>query len=198
MQSVMPSNTYRQSPTERNLHILRSARSSVQETARQCANEYWTELSDKIQTASASGNIRGMYEGIIEAISKTAPLKSASGEKITDKHQQLERWVKHYSELYATENVVSAQVLDAIDDLPVMEELDSVPTLEDLSKAVNSLSSGRAPGSDGIPPDLIKHCKTTLLQPLHKLLCQCWHERSIPQDMRDSKIITLYSLQKQG
>ncbi len=54
--------TYRQSPTERNLHILRSARSSVQKTAMQC------ELSEKIQTASASGNIRGVYEGINEAI----------------------------------------------------------------------------------------------------------------------------------
>ncbi len=122
---------------------------------------------------------------------KAAPLKSASGEKITDKNQQLERWVEHYSELYATENIVSAHALDAIDDLPVIEGLDLVPTLENLSKAINSLSSVRAPGSDGIPPDLIKHWKTTRLQPLHELLCQCWQKRSIPQNM-DPKIITLY------
>ena len=60
-------NTYRQTSTERNLHILRSARNKVQQTARRSANEYWTELSDDIQTASGSGNIRGMYEGINKA-----------------------------------------------------------------------------------------------------------------------------------
>ena len=52
--------------------------------------------------------------------------------------------------------------------------------------------SGKAPGNDGIPPDLIKHCKTTLLLPLHEVLFQCWQEGAVPQDMRDSKSITVY------
>ena len=41
-------------------------------------------------------------------------------------------------------------------------------------------------------PDLIKYCKTTLLLPLHEVLCQCWQEGAVSQDMRDSKIITIY------
>ena len=73
-----------------------------------------------------------------------------------------------------------------------MEELDNEPTNDELSKAINSLASRKAPGSDGIPPDLIKHCKTTLLQPLHNVLCACWKEGAVPQDMRDAKIVTLY------
>jgi len=27
---------------------------------------------------------------------------------------------------------------------------------------------------------------------LHEVLCQCWKEEAVPQDMRDAKIITLY------
>ena len=73
-----------------------------------------------------------------------------------------------------------------------MDELDSEPSVEELSKAIDSLASGKAPGNDGIPPELIKHCKTTLLLPLHEVLCQCWQEGTVPQDMRDSRIITLY------
>ena len=76
--------------------------------------------------------------------------------------------------------------------VPTMDELDSEPLVEELSKAIDSLASGKAPGNDGIPPVLIKHCKTTLLLPLHEVLCQCWQEGAVPQDMRDSKIITLY------
>ena len=36
---------YKQSTSERNLQILRAARNKVQQTARRCANEYWTQLS---------------------------------------------------------------------------------------------------------------------------------------------------------
>ena len=73
-----------------------------------------------------------------------------------------------------------------------MEELDKEPTLEELSKAIDSLASGKAPGSDGIPPDLLKHCKTTLLHSLHVFLCQCWQEGAELQDMQGAKIITLF------
>ena len=41
-------------------------------------------------------------------------------------------------------------------------------------------------------PDLIKHSKTKLLLPLHEVLCQCWQEGAVPQDTRDSNIITIY------
>ena len=87
---------------------------------------------------------------------------------------------------------MSPAALDVIECLPTMDELDSEPSVEYLSKAIDSLASGKAPGNDGIPPDLIKHCKTTLLLPLHDVFCQCWQEGAVPRDMRDSKIITLY------
>ena len=186
---------YKRVPSKQNLQILRAARNKAQQTARHCANEYWTELSEVIQTAAITGNIRGMYDGIKTAMgpvqNKTAPLKSSTGEVITDKGQQMERWVEHYADLYSRQNVVTSAALDAIECLPTMEELDTEPTVEELSKAIDSLAAGKAPGSDGIPPDLVKHCKTTLLLPLHKVLCQCWQEGAVPQDMRDAKIITL-------
>ena len=76
-------------PSAKTKQALRDARSQVQQTARRCANEYWIHLSEEIQVASLTGNIRGMYEGIKKAFgptqSKTAPLKSATGEVITDK-----------------------------------------------------------------------------------------------------------------
>ena len=62
---------------------------------------------------------------------------------ISDQAKQLDRWVEHYLELYATQNVVSDAALATISDLPVMEELDAPPTQEELGKAINSLSSGK-------------------------------------------------------
>ena len=73
-----------------------------------------------------------------------------------------------------------------------MEELDTPPTLKELSKAIDYLACGKAPGKDGIPPEVLKQGKQTILQPLHELLCLCWEQGLIPQDMRDGNIVTLY------
>ncbi|XP_052673517.1 uncharacterized protein LOC128155711 [Crassostrea angulata] len=187
---------YKRTPSQKNLLSLRAARGRVQCMARLCANEYWQELSETIQKAAISGNVRGMYDGIKRAVGpnqcKTSPLKSSSGVVLSDKNQQMERWVKHYTDLYSTQNTVTVSALDAIECLPTMDELDVEPTLEELSKAIDNLASGKAPGNDGIPPDLLKQCKSSLLSPLHKVLCECWEDGSVPQDMRDAKIITLY------
>ena len=73
----------------------------------------------------------------------------------------MERWVEHYSDLYSRENTVYPAALGVIECLTTMDELDSEPSVEELSEAFDSLASGKAPGNDGIPSDLIKHCKTT-------------------------------------
>ncbi|XP_068671124.1 uncharacterized protein [Montipora foliosa] len=185
---------YKHEPSQRNPLALKAARSKAQQTARRCANDYWLQLSENIQQASDTGNIRCMYEGIKQAtgkpVNKCAPLKSKTGEVITDQDKQMMRWVEHYLELNSRENLVSQEALNVLEDLTV---LDAEPTLEELSKAIDALSCGKAPGDDGIPPEIIKCGKPALLEPLHELLCLCWREGNVPQDMRDAKIVTLYN-----
>ena len=107
----------KRTPSERNLQILRIARSKAQQTARRCANEYWTELSENNQSAAITGNIRGMSNGIRKALeptlNKTAPLRSSTEEIITDKGHQLERWVEHYFDIYSRENPQSLMLSNA-------------------------------------------------------------------------------------
>ena len=46
------------------IQVLKDARKKVEQTVRRCANKFWVELSQKIQLAANTGNIRGMYDGI--------------------------------------------------------------------------------------------------------------------------------------
>ena len=63
-----------------------------------------------------------MYSGIKKALGPT--VKSMLGEKITDRGQQMARWVEHYSELYSRKTLVTEASLSSIKYLPIMEELD--------------------------------------------------------------------------
>ncbi|GAA6107151.1 uncharacterized protein LOC118407100 [Tachysurus ichikawai] len=170
------------------LQALRTARKNAQQTARHCANTYWLKLCNSIQIAAETGYARGIKKATGPPTSKIIPLKSKTGEVIKDQGKQLQRWVEHYLELYATQNFVTDTASDAIPDLPVMEELDIPPTLEELRKAIDCLACGKAPGSGGV----LKIGKPALLKPLHELLCLCWGQEHIPQDMRDANIVTLY------
>lgn len=66
------------------------------------------------------------------------------------------------------------------------------PTMEKFRRAIDALASRKAPGEDRIQPEIIKSRKPVLLEPLHELLCLCWKEGKVPQDMRNAKIVTLY------
>ena len=188
---------HKKDPSTKTLAALRAARSDAQRIARRCANDYWLNLCQDIQLSADVGNVRGMYEGIKKAFGpsavKTAPLKSADGSVIKDRSKQMERWAEHYQELYSRETTVTNTALANTLPMPVMDELDIPPTIEELSKGIDSLASGKASGSDNIPPEVVKTAKeSSLLVHLHELLLQCWEEGAVPQDMRDAKIITLY------
>ena len=79
-----------------------------------------------------------------------------------------------------------------------MQELDAEPTIGEFKKALNCLSSGKALGKDGIRPEIVKLCRGSLLTDLHAILCLCWREGQVVQDMRDSNIVILYLNKNKG
>ena len=59
--------SYKCSPSERTLQMLRAARGKVQRISRCYANDFWLQLCKHIQVCADMGNLRGMYDGIKQA-----------------------------------------------------------------------------------------------------------------------------------
>ena len=158
-----------------------------------CTRQYCNTISINSVLVWTVVHWSGMKKAFGPSVNKIAHLKSTTGAIITDKGKQMERWAEHYQELYSRNNSVTNSAVNKIQALPPLDELDRTPSEEELIKAINSLACNKAPGKDGIPPEIIKLSKeTSLLQHLHELLCQCWEDGTIPQDMRDANIVTLY------
>ena len=65
------------------------------------------------------------------------------------------------------------------------------PTAEEISKVVSSLKNRKSPGEDGIPPELIKTCLSTLLEPLHALFSAIWEQELLPSDWGISLLLPI-------
>ena len=145
------------------------------------ASKFCVYLSNNIQQAHETGNIRAMCAGIKIAtgklLKKTVSLLSKFGEMIMNCDKQMERWVEHHLELYLNKTCVSAEVIASIKTLPQMDKLGAQPILVELSKAIDALSNCKAPGEDGIPSEIIKWGKKVMLSPLNNLLLLCWNIR---------------------
>ena len=73
---------------------------------------------------------------------------------LTDKEAILKRWAEHFNSVL---NRPSNMNEDAIDRLPHIEcnvLLDEFPTVKETRKAVQHLSSGKAPCANAIPADV--------------------------------------------
>ncbi|VDM02135.1 unnamed protein product [Schistocephalus solidus] len=58
-------------------------------------------------------------------------------------------------------------------------------------RAVQQISSGRAPGSKAIPPEVYKHGGPQLMAELTTLFQEIWRQGQVPQDFKDATIVHL-------
>ena len=56
---------------------------------------------------------------------------------------------------------------------------------------MKQMSSGKAPGEDGIPPEVYKYGGDDLATELTRLFKELWAEGEVPQDFKDALIIHL-------
>lgn len=184
------------SNTKDNEEAYKLARQRVSKEARKCANAYWTEIANQIQESCDRGDSKRMYEGIKLAlgpsIKKSAPLRSSSGQVITDKSQQMNLWVNHFKKVYADRSSFSQTAIDSLVRLPALTELDNDISKQELKEALNHLPPNKSPGQDAIPAEVLKCCGGALFEQLYELLCSCWDEGFVPQSMRDSNIVTIF------
>ncbi len=111
---------------------------------------------------------------------------------IKSKEQLHDRWCEYFAELL---NRNPPQATQAIPQhkLPLTHNIsEEPPSLDEIQKAIKCLKSGRAPGVDGLPPDLFKTDNPSLIQDLHHLYTKIWADEKIPTDWQTAIIIPIF------
>ena len=84
-------------------------------------------------------------------------LLSADGNTLlTDKEAILERWAEHFNSVLNRPSSINEDAIDRHPQIECNVLLDEFPTVTETRKAVQQLSSGKAPGADAIPAEVYK------------------------------------------
>ncbi|VDL88090.1 unnamed protein product, partial [Schistocephalus solidus] len=79
---------------------------------------------------------------------------SAGTTLLTDKSQNLKRWAEHFKSALNFSSAISDAAIDQLPQVDMNNDLDLPPSLQETIWAVQQISSGKALGSDAIPPEV--------------------------------------------
>ena len=120
-------------------------------------------------------------------------LLSADGSTLlTDKDAILKRWAEHFSSVLNRPSAVNDNAINRLPQIECNVLLDDFPTVTETRKAIQHLSSGKAPGTDAIPAEVYKAGGLPMTEKLTELFQCMWRKEAIPQDFKDASIIHLY------
>nr|VZI27735.1 unnamed protein product [Spirometra erinaceieuropaei] len=168
-------------PTDSTKAAFYRSRRQLQQRLREMQDAWTARKPEEIQ-----GCLRSPTKG-------TAPLLSADDNTLlTEKTQILQRWAEHFRGVLNRPSVISDAAIARLPQVATNVDLDLPPSLQETIRAVQQLSSGKAPGSDAIPAEVYKHGGPLLMDHLTALFQEMWRQGEVPQDFKDATIVHLY------
>ena len=110
---------------------------------------------------------------------------------LTDKYAILKRWAEHFNSVLNRPSSVNDNAINRLPQIECNVLLDEFPTVTE-TKAIQHLSSGKAPGTDAIPAEVYKAGGLPMTEKLTELFQCMWRKEVISQDFKDASIIHLY------
>ena len=143
------------------------------------------------------GDMHAFYEALKAVYGPShqiqAPLRSSDGSTLlTDMEAILKRWSEHFEGLFSDRRIVQESSLAKIPPVDVKLKLDDPPTRVEIRKATMQLKVGKLPGIDGIQAEVYQHGVEVVLDKLKDLFTNWWEKGTLPQDLRDAVIVSLY------
>ena len=174
----------------------RTCKQQTQKSLRNMKNMWWNARATDLQEAADKRDYKSFYQGLKAVYGpkyKASPsIKSKDGVLLTDPIQVRDRWAEHFDGVLNQDSEFDASILNDIPRWDINQSLAALPTLDEILLSIKQLTSGKAPGADGIPPDIYKHGGTAVAEQLVKLFTQIWEEGHVPQAFRDADLIHIY------
>ena len=173
----------------------RTCKQQAQKSLRNMQNTWWKARAAELQKAADKRDYKTFYQGLKAVYGPTykasAAIKSKDGTVLTEPAQILDRWAEHFKEVLNQDSVFDMSVLHDIPQWDMNMSLVALPTMAEIQMCIKQLNSGKAPGEDGIPPDVYIHGGTSVAEQLLTLFTKIWENGVVPQDLKNATIVHL-------
>lgn len=154
-------------------------------------------MSAEVQSAFDRKDSKTMYSLLRKVFgpqsSNVAPLKSKDGTSlIKDPAGITQRWHVHFSDFFFNPSVVNDAAIDSLPQHDINHLMDLTPTIDEVRLSLKQLNSGKAPGLDGIPTELLQHGGENILSAIHNMITLFWEGTPIPQDWVDGILVSIF------
>ena len=117
-------------------------------------------------------------------------IENKNGELLTEKEAVMERWTEYCKELYNYPIRPNNSILE--EKIRPPEEPTPLPVIrEEVEEAIRNLPSGKSPGADNIPAELLKKGGDELVTVITAICQKIWEKKQWPDDWTRSLIIPL-------
>ena len=109
---------------------------------------------------------------------RTSIVKDEKGDLDADSHRILARWRNHFSQLFNVHGVSEARQTKIHTAEPLVLELSAF----ELEMAAGKLKRHKSPGTDQIPPKVIKAGGKTIHSEIHNHMNSFWNKGKLPEE----------------
>ncbi|XP_073811664.1 uncharacterized protein [Musca autumnalis] len=170
---------------------------AVKTSARRDKRKYFKNLAEDAEAAAGSNNMRSLHQLIGRLAntytSRTAIVKDDGGNLITCVEGQTKRWREHFIRVSNVDTPESQENIEQsqIETAPNSGISTETPSIEEVIHSIVKLKRNKAPGEDGIPPELLQTNPAAAAAILHPHLQAAWTNESLPISWTEGAIIKL-------
>ena len=176
---------------------FREARGEARRAVRSAKNAWFLEKAKEVERERFGGKkvwrcIRDMQRGRRGLLpSRVVTIHDVNGVPCVSTSAQHQRWRQHFTKVLNIMSEFDQSELDLVRQREVDDILASVPSATDVRKALSKLKNGKAAGSSGILPEMLKYGCSDFVGLLKDLLNEVWLERRVPQEWVDAILVPI-------
>ena len=95
------------------------------------------------------------------------------------------RWTEHYTDLFDNPSSVDESVINGLPQKGIIAGKMTVPNIDEIKFTNNEVNTGKAPGLDGIPVELLRFGGDNVSLKIHAFIIAVWNGDPTPQSSMD-------------
>ena len=170
---------------------LRNNKTILRNKIRALKNDWFQQKAAEAERYAQEKNQREFY-AVLNTVygprtKRLHPVRSKNGELLTMPDAIKSRWVEHFNELLNQPTNVDFDILNDLEQQPLIMDLERRITSEELNASLRNTKLRKSPGPDGILPEILVYGGENLKSSLIAILNQFWMNEYLPPDLVDAR-----------